>query len=588
MRRLPLPCPSTVAALVATTAVTACTRPAAAPVVPVASAESALFPPGWTLLADVQPVTAPHAVVTSVHPRASEVGAAILRRGGNAVDAAVAVGFALAVVHPSAGNVGGGGFMVIRQADGSVSTLDYRETAPGGASRDMYLDSLGTVTDRSITGALAAGVPGSVAGLVEAQRRFGRLALAVVMEPAIRLARDGFVLDESRSRSLGYASRRLARFAASRRQFLLPDGVAPPPGTLLVQPDLARTLQAVADSGARVFYEGYVADLIVDEMRRGGGLITREDLAAYRAIWREPITMRYRGHTIYSMAPSSSGGVTMAEILNILEGFDPLPAFGSTEQVHLVAEAMRRAFTDRNHFLGDPAFVEMPIDRLTSKTYAAELRATIDPAHATASTALRPGHTEGDHTTHYSVVDADGNAVSVTTTLNSGFGSAVTVEGAGFLLNNEMDDFAGAPGQPNQYGLVQGEANAIQPGKRMLSAMTPSIVLDPDGQLLLVVGTPGGPTIITTVVQVISNVIDHGMTLAEAVSAPRIHHQALPDQIDVERGGLPPAVVAGLERMGHTVRRRGGYSGEVAGIMRAATGWVGIADPRSGGGAAGY
>jgi len=571
-------------------ALAACAHPGAAPgaVAPAVPAAAGRFPDGWPLLDEVRPVTAPHAAVASVHPRASEVGAAILRRGGNAVDAAVAVGFALAVVHPSAGNIGGGGFMVIRQAAGSVYTLDYREMAPTGASRDMYLDSLGTLTEESVTGHLAAGVPGSVAGLAEAQRRFGRLSLAEVMEPAIRLARDGIALDESRSRSLGYAARRLAQFAGSRRQFLLPDGEAPPPGTLFVQPDLARTLQAIADSGPRVFYEGDVADLIVAEMQRGGGLITKEDLAAYRPIWRDPVTMTYRGYTIYSMAPSSSGGVTMAEILNILEGFDPLPPFGTPEQVHLVAEAMRRAFTDRNYFLGDPAFVQMPLDRLTSKTYAAELRATIDPAHATASSALRPGHAEGDHTTHYSVVDPEGNAVSVTTTLNSGYGSAVTVEGAGFLLNNEMDDFSGAPGQPNQYGLVQGEANAIVPGKRMLSAMTPSIVLDPEGKLLLVVGTPGGPTIITTVTEVISDVIDYEMTLPEAVAAPRIHHQALPDQIFYERGGLRPEVVSALERMGHALRARGGYSGEVAGIMRTPTGWIAVSDPRSGGGSAGY
>jgi gamma-glutamyltranspeptidase/glutathione hydrolase len=590
MHRLHLPRFSAAVALLAAVIVTACARPGAVPTAaaPVTPEAAGRFPPGWTLLDDVQPVTAPHAAVASVHPRASEIGAAILRRGGNAVDAAVAVGFALAVVHPSAGNIGGGGFMVIRLADGSVYTLDYREAAPARATRDMYLDSLGHLTDRSVTGHLAAGVPGSVAGLAEAQRRFGRLSLAEVVEPAIRLARDGFALDESRSRSLGYAVQRLARFEGSRRQFLLADGSAPSVGTLFVQPDLARTLQAVADSGPRVFYEGYVADLIVAEMARGGGIMSKDDLAAYRAIWREPVTSAYRGYTIYSMPPSSSGGVTMTEILNMLEGVDPLPDFGSAGQVHLMAEAMRRAFTDRNHFLGDPAYVRMPLDLLLSKSYASAQRATIDPARATPSAQLVPGRKEGDHTTHYSVVDAEGAAVSVTTTINSGYGCAVTVEGAGFLLNNEMDDFTGAPGQPNQYGLVQGEANAIQPGKRMLSAMTPSIVLDPDGRLLMVVGTPGGPTIITTVTQVISNVIDHGMTLAEAVAAPRIHHQALPDQIYFERGGLRPEVVAQLESMGHTLRRRGGYSGEVAGIMRVETGWVGVADPRSGGGAAGY
>jgi gamma-glutamyltranspeptidase/glutathione hydrolase len=476
----------------------------------------------------------------------------------------------------------------VRLAVGSVYALDYREAAPGRASRDMYLDSLGQVTRASVTGHLAAGVPGSVAGLAEAQRRFGRLPLAEVIAPAIRLARDGFALDGSRSRGLRGAARRLRLYDASRSQFLTPDGWGPAEGTLLQQPDLARTLQAIADSGPRAFYEGYVADLIVAEMERGGGLISRDDLAAYEAIWREPVELTYHDHTIFSMPPSSSGGVTMGEILNILEGYEPLPPFGSAQQVHLVAEAMRRAFTDRNHYLGDPAFVEMPLDRLLSKRYADELRRTIESNRATPSETVRPGLAEGDHTTHYSVVDTDGNAVSVTTTINSGFGNAVTVAGAGFLLNNEMDDFAAAPGQPNQYGLVQGEANAIAPGKRMLSAMTPSIVLDPDGRLLMVVGTPGGPTIITTVTQVISNVVDHGMSLADAIAAPRIHHQALPDQIRFERGGLLPEVVAALEAMGHTVAERSGYSGQVAGIIRAPAGWIGIADPRSGGGSVGY
>jgi len=571
-------------------ALAACSRspaPSAAPE-PAISLPSPFIPSSWPLFEEAAPVTAPAAMVSSVHPRASEVGAAILRRGGNAVDAAVAVGFALAVVHPSAGNIGGGGFMIIRMDDGSAYTLDYRETAPGLATRDMYLDSLGQLTEKSVTGHLAAGVPGSVAGLVEAQRRFGRLALADVMEPAIRLARDGIVLDASRSRGLAGQARRFRLFRGSREAFLLPDGEAPARGSLFAQPDLARTLQAIADSGARAFYEGYVADLIVAEMARGGGLITKADLTAYRPIWRDPVVLSYRGHTIYSMPPSSSGGVTMGEILNILEGFDPLPPFGSAEHVHLLTEAMRRAFTDRNHFLGDPAFVTMPLDRLLSKEYAAAQRHTIDPGRATPSTALVPGRAEADHTTHYSVVDDEGNAVSVTTTLNGGFGSAVTVQGAGFLLNNEMDDFAGAPGQPNMYGLVQGEANAIEPGKRMLSAMTPSIVLDPDGALLMVLGSPGGPTIITTVMQVISNVIDYGMTLPEAIAAPRVHHQALPDRINYERGGLLPATVARLEAMGHELSARRGYSGEVAGIIRVAGKWMGVHDPRSAGGSAGF
>jgi gamma-glutamyltranspeptidase/glutathione hydrolase len=545
-------------------------------------------PVDWPLFDEPIALTAPHAMVTSVHPLASQVGVEVLRGGGNAVDAAVAVGFALAVVHPSAGNLGGGGFMVIRLNDGRTLALDYRETAPGRATRTMYQDSAGGLTDASVIGPLAAGVPGSPAGLAEAQRRFGNLPLAAVIAPAVRLARDGFLLDDDRSRSMGYAARRLRRFPASARQFLTPTGDAPSSGTLFRQPDLARTLKAVADSGPRVFYEGYIADLIVTEMRRAGGIISREDLASYRPIWREPIVISYRGHTIYSMPPASSGGVTMGQILNIIEGFDPLPPFAGEAQAHIFTEAMRRAFTDRNHFLGDPAFVDMPLDKLLSKGYAGELRGTIDPDRATRSETLTPGVAEGDHTTHYSVVDARGNAVSVTTTINSGYGSAVTVAGAGFLLNNEMDDFTGAPGEPNQYGLVQGEANAIAPGKRMLSAMTPSIVVNPRGELLMVVGTPGGPTIITTVTQVISNVIDHGMTLAEAIAAPRIHHQALPDEIFYERGGLQPAIVARLERMGHRLDERGGQSGEVAGIMRTPDGWVGVADPRSGGGSAGY
>jgi gamma-glutamyltranspeptidase/glutathione hydrolase len=337
-----------------------------------------------------------------------------------------------------------------------------------------------------------------------------------------------------------------------------------------------------------VFYEGYIADLIVAEMKRGGGLVSKEDLAAYEAIWRDPVELSYRGHTIYSMPPSSSGGITMGQILNILETFDSLPAFGSPEHVHLLAEAMRRAFTDRNHFLGDPAFVEMPVDHLLSKEYATAQRQTIDPDRATPSTGLVPGRAEADQTTHYSVVDTDGNAVSVTTTLNGGHGSGVTVDGAGFLLNNEMDDFAGAPGQPNMYGLVQGEANAIEPGKRMLSAMTPSIVLDPDGQLMMVLGSPGGPTIITTVAQVISNVVDHGMSLPEAISAPRVHHQALPDRLNYEHGGLLPGTVARLQAIGHQVSERRGYSGQVAGIIRADGAWIGVSDPRSSGGSVGY
>jgi gamma-glutamyltranspeptidase/glutathione hydrolase len=503
------------------------------------------------------------------------------------MDAAVAVGFALAVVHPEAGNIGGGGFMVIRLADGTVKTIDYRETAPSRATANMFMDAEGNLTPASVTGHLASGVPGSVAGMVEVERALGKLGLARVIQPAVALARDGYELDSFHARSIAVEADRLRRFPASRAQFL-PNDQAPAAGSRLVQPDLARTLQSIADSGAPAFYTGHIADLLVAEMQRGNGLISKADLAAYKPVWRDPIVIHYRGHTIYSMPPSSSGGVTMAETLNILEGFNPIPPFGSVEQVHLFAEAMRRAFIDRNSSLGDPAFVQMPLDKLLSKDYASQLRATINVERATPTQSLAAPLGEGDQTTHYSVVDSAGNAVSVTTTLNGGFGSAVTVAGAGFVLNNEMDDFTGAPGKPNMYGLIQGESNAIRPGKRMLSAMTPSVVLDPTGHLFMVVGTPGGPTIITSVTQVISNVIDQHMSLADAVAAPRVHHQSLPDEIDYERGGLLPSTVERLQNMGHKVVERRGYSGDIAAIERTKDGWVGVADPRHGGGAAGY
>ena len=524
-------------------------------------------------------------MVVSGSPIASDVGRDILRRGGNAVDAAVAVGFALAVVHPEAGNIGGGGFMVIRLLDGTVRSLDYRETAPSGASRDMYLGADGQPTERSLTGHLAAGVPGAVAGMVEAHARLGRLPFATLIEPAIRLAREGFTVDSYRSSSIEENSARLALFPASRASFL-PGGRPPAPGSTLRQPDLAATLEAIRDSGAAGFYRGRVADLVVAEMARGGGLITREDLSRYAAIWREPVRISYRGHTIYSMPPASSGGVTMGEILNIMEGYAPLPPFGTPALLHREAEAMRRAFTDRNTFLGDPAFVKNPLDRLLSKEYAAELRSAIGE-RATPTPAFEPASQGGASTTHYSVVDAEGNAVSCTTTLNDSYGSAVTVTGGGFLLNDEMDDFATVPGKPNMYGLVQGEANAIAPGKRMLSAMTPSIVVDSSNSLYMIVGTPGGPRIITMVYHVISNVLDHHMTLADAVDAPRMHHQALPDTIRVEATGFPEATLDSLRARGHGVSS-GGRWGDIEAIIRTGTGWQGVSDGRRGGGGSGY
>jgi len=569
-------------------------RPAPLAAGNVAPAESAAGPasPHLPLIASTWPlaerggaVRSEHAMVVSAHPLASAVGADILRSGGNAVDAAVAVGFALTVVQPIAGNIGGGGFMVIRLRDGTVRALDYREVAPGRASADMYVDSAGNVSESSLTGHLSVGVPGSVAGMFEAHHKFGKLPWAQVVAPAVALARDGHILDGIRSRNIAFQAARLARFPASRTQFL-PTGEAPTPGTPFIQADLGRTLQLIADSGADPFYRGSIADLIVQEMAQGGGVITRQDLAAYQPKWRDPLRITYRGYTIYTMPPSG-GGITLAEILNVVEGYPSLPPFGSAALMHLQAEAMRRAFVDRNRYLGDPDVVTIPVEQLLSKPYAAKLRAEIDLQHATPTSPLARPRPEGTETTHYSVVDAEGNAVSCTTTLNNDFGSAVTVTGAGFLLNDEMDDFTSAPGKPNLYGLVQGATNAIAPGKRMLSAMTPSIVLDSGGGLLMVLGSPGGSRITTAVYQVISNVLDQGMSLVDAVDAPRLHHQGLPDLLYVEQDGFLQSSLDSLEAMGHTIHVWR-YKTGVNAIARAGGGWVGVADPRRGGGAVGY
>ena len=542
--------------------------------------------PNWRLAGKSRVTTADNAVVVSGNVIASQVGADIMRRGGNAVDAAVATGFALAVVHPEAGNIGGGGFMVIRMRDGSSYAIDYREVAPGRATRDMFVDHNGNPTNLSITGHLAAGVPGAVAGMAEAHRRLGRLPWREVVEPAVRLARDGFVVDSFRFRSIESDRERLYLFPGSRRAFLPDSGHAPAPGSRWRQEELGSTLAAIRDEGRDGFYRGWVADSIVAEMERGGGIISHQDLMDYRAEWRDPVQIDYRGYTILSMPPASSGGVTMAQILNIMEGWSSLPKFGTSELLHREAEAMRRAFTDRNVYLGDPAFVKMPIAMLLSQSYADSLHAQIG-SRASKTAPFDPSIRTGFNTTHYSVVDREGNAVSVTTTLNNSYGSAVTVSGAGFLLNDEMDDFATAPGKPNMFGLVQGEANRVEPGKRMLSAMTPSIVLDKNDELYMVVGTPGGPRIITMVYHVISNVIDHGMSLEDAVAAPRMHHQALPDYIRVERGGFTAATLEGLRRRGHEVQESG-TSGDIEAIIRDGNGWKGVTDPRYGGGGAGY
>ena len=528
-------------------------------------------------------------MVATDAPLATAVGVDILREGGNAIDAAIAIAFTLAVVYPEAGNIGGGGFMVARMADGTAAALDFREKAPLAASRDMYLDAQGEPTDRSVTGHLASGVPGAVAGLWEAHRRFGSVPWADLIAPAIRLARAGFVVDSAWAASLHAAADRLRAFDASRALFL-PQGSPPETGAEWRNPDLATVLERIARHGADGFYRGETAELIIAEMRRGGGRITHEDLAAYQATWRSPVSIRYRGHTILSMPPPSSGGITLGLILGVLEEF-PLSGGGwhSEQHVHLVAEAMRRAFADRNTFLGDPDHVGIP-DFLTDSAYAARLAATLDPAHASRSADIRPGSArppEPQQTTHFSVVDEAGNAVALTTTINELYGSAVTLSGGGFLLNDEMDDFTIRPGTPNLYGLVQGEANAIAPGKRMLSAMTPLIMTAPDGRVLLVTGARGGPRIISAVAQVISNIVDFGLPVGAAVHAPRIHHQHLPDVLYYEAGGLDTATVRALERMGHTVEARGAIGSGPA-ILWNGVAWTAVPDPRTGGLAAGY
>ncbi|HEX6308212.1 MAG TPA: gamma-glutamyltransferase [Longimicrobiales bacterium] len=547
-------------------------------------------PAAWPYALDAEPVSAPAAMVVTDAPLATDIGLEILRAGGNAVDAAVATAFALAVVYPEAGNIGGGGFMVARMADGSTAALDFREKAPLAATRDMYLDAAGSLTDRSVIGHLASGVPGSVMGLWEAHRRFGTRPWRDLLAPAIDLARDGFVVDSALAASVADAAGRLRQFDGSAALFL-PAGQPLVAGAPWRNADLARVLDRIAERGPAGFYEGETADLIVAEMQRGGGIITHEDLRRYRAEWRQPIEFDYRGHRVISMPPASSGGITLAIMANVLDGF-PLDRLGwhSAPSLHLMAEAMRRAFADRNHFLGDPAFVRFPGDLLTSQEYADRLRESIDRERATPSLEVRPGLTEEPepaHTTHFSIVDPAGNAVALTTTINELYGSAVTVAGAGFLLNDEMDDFAAKPGAPNMFGLVQGEANAIQPEKRMLSAMTPTIVLDGDSAVLLVTGARGGPRIITAVFQVIANVIDHDLDLAAAVHAPRIHHQHLPDVLGFETNGLTAAQIAQLEDMGHTVQPRATV-GTAPTILRRNGVWTAVPDPRTGGRAAGF
>jgi gamma-glutamyltranspeptidase/glutathione hydrolase len=539
------------------------------------------------------PVHARHGMVSAAEPLAARVGVDVLRAGGNAVDAAVAVGFALAVTFPFAGNIGGGGFMVIRLADGRETTVDFRERAPSRATRDMFLDANGDVVpSRSQIGALAAGVPGSVAGLAYARTHYGTKPLAELVAPAAALARDGFEVSWSLSESLARVKPLLSKFPSSLRAFYTPSGSAPQPGDRLQQPDLALTLQRIAASGPDAFYRGAVADLIAAEMERTGGLISREDLAAYQPIERRPVTGSYRGYRIVSMAPPSSGGVAIVELLNVLEGF-PLSEYGagSSRTTHVLAEAERRVFADRAQWVGDPDFVRVPVAGLTSRAYAESLRKGIDLTHATKSSDVAAGTPtayESNETTHYSVVDSEGNAVAVTTTINGGYGNGQVVSGAGFLLNNEMDDFTARPGQPNSAGLVTGTTNAIVPGKRMLSSMSPTIVVK-DGRNFLVTGSPGSGMIISTVLQTILNMVDFGMNVQEAVDAPRMHHQWQPDVLLLERPGFPADVADALTALGHSTRDVD-QIGEVHAIaIDPATGVrLGASDPRGTGAALGY
>ncbi|MEM7108973.1 MAG: gamma-glutamyltransferase [Bacteroidota bacterium] len=519
------------------------------------------------------------AMVVSAHPLASGVGADIMKQGGNAIDAAIATHFALAVVHPSAGNLGGGGFMVIRANNSEYNTLDFREKAPHASSETMYLDSAGNVIKNlSTRGHLAAGVPGSVAGMVEAHIKYGTLPWPVLLQPAIDLALNGFILTEKEANGLNRNQEPFISYNTQTPEFLINDWKAE---DSIFLTDLGHTLERIRDLGRSGFYEGKTARLIVEEMQRGGGLISFDDLQDYEAVWRVPIIGKYKNFKMISMAPPSSGGIALMQLLKSVEGHTIGP-HNSAQTIHLMTEAERRVYADRATHLGDADYYNVPVQELLDSVYIASRMQNFSTDQATNSDSIAAGVfdiPESEQTTHFSIVDPFGNAVAVTTTLNGGYGSKVVVAGAGFLLNNEMDDFSIKPGVPNYYGLIGGKANAIEPGKRMLSSMTPTIV-EKDNQLFMVVGTPGGSTIITSVFQTILNVIEHGMPMQEAVNAGRVHHQWKPDRIAFEDGAISVEDSTTLVDMGHTLGRRGTI-GRVDAILVLTDGKLeGGADPR--------
>jgi len=530
-------------------------------------------------------------MVVSAHPKASEVGIEILKKGGNAVDAAVAVQFALAVVYPNAGNIGGGGFMVYRSSKGEISALDFREKAPANASRDMYLDSVGNpIVPKSLYGQLASGVPGSVDGMVEAHKKYGKLSWAAVIQPAIDLAQNGFPITKLQASELNNMHRNFMKFNPQGTAFVNLESTWKE-NDLLVQNELANTLKLIQEKGRAGFYEGNVADSIVVEMQKGKGLITKEDLKNYHSVWRKPVTGTYRGYKIITMPPTSSGGIALVQLLQSVEPY-PLKKWGhnSDSTVQVIVEAERRVYADRATHLGDPDFYAVPQNELLSADYNKNRMSTFNWTTATPSSSVLAGVVKGkehEETTHFSIVDKDGNAVSITTTLNGSYGSFVAVKGAGFLMNNEMDDFSVKPGAPNMYGLVGGEANAIAPNKRMLSSMTPSIV-EKDDKLFMVVGTPGGSTIITSVFQTIINVIDFEMPMQSAVAAKKFHHQWLPDEVYAEKDALDSLTTEKLKAKGYKIVPRGAI-GRVDAILKTKWGsYQGGADPRGDDKAIGY